>query len=203
MTRKRDCRAAAYRHDRASELLLWSSFRIKSDDPPLSPVEKSSMKAQEFGRPDAENHYLHAHVARLAESFKHWTGKDLVALSLSPEEQAHKLFYAPFVVLSHNTAADPILNYANEAGLRLFELTWSELIAMPSRLTAEMLARAERARLLLEVSRNGFIDDYRGVRVTRSGRRFLIERATVWNLFDRNGVPYGQAAMFGEWRFLD
>jgi len=161
------------------------------------------MKGQKIGAPSSENHYLHAHVARLVESFKHWTGKDLVEPSLSPEEQARNLFYAPFVVLSHNTAVDPLLNYANEAGLRLFELTWFELVAMPSRLTAETLVQAERARLLSEVSRKGFIDEYRGVRITRSGRRFSIERATVWNLFDTKGAPYGQAAMFGEWRFLD
>jgi len=161
------------------------------------------MKAQTVGRPSPENHYLHTHVARLAESFKHWTGKDLVESSLSVQEQARTLFYAPFVVLSHNTAADPVLSYANEAGLRLFELTWCELIALPSRLTAETLAQPERARLLSEVSRKGFIDDYRGVRITRSGRRFSIERATVWNLFNTKGALYGQAAMFGEWRFLD
>jgi len=81
------------------------------------------MKAQKAGRPSPGNHYLHTHVARLAESFRRWTGKDLVEPSLSVEEQARTLFYAPFVVLSHNTAADPVLNYANEAGLRLFELT--------------------------------------------------------------------------------
>ena len=161
------------------------------------------MKAQKVGRPNPENHYLHTHVVRLAESFKYWTGKDLVEPSLSVEEQARTLFYAPFVLLSHNTAADPVLNYANEAGLQLFELTWCELIAMPSRLTAETLAQAERARLLMEVSRKGFIEDYRGVRVSQRGRRFSIERATVWNLFNTKGAPYGQAAMFGEWRFLD
>ncbi|MGZ9083829.1 MAG: MEKHLA domain-containing protein [Rhodoplanes sp.] len=31
-------------------------------------------------------------------------------------------------------------------------------------------------------------------------RRFLIERATVWNLLDRGGDYAGQAAMFRHWR---
>jgi hypothetical protein len=55
---------------------------------------------------------------------------------------------------------------------------------------------------LSEVSSRGYIDDYRGIRVAKSGRRFLIERATVWNLFDESGGPYGQAATFSEWRHL-
>jgi hypothetical protein len=38
------------------------------------------------------------------------------------------LFNAPFVVLSHNTEAQPILNYANRAGVKFFELSWEELI---------------------------------------------------------------------------
>jgi hypothetical protein len=57
--------------------------------------------------------------------------------------------------------------------------------------------------LLSEVSSRGYINDYRGVRVAKNGRRFLIERATVWNLLDESGAPYGQAATFNEWRYLD
>jgi hypothetical protein len=119
------------------------------------------------------------------------------------QAQARTLFYAPFVVLSHNTDAQPILNYANRSGLKLFELTWEELIELPSRHTAEPIHQDERARLLATVARQGFIDDYCGVRITKSGRCFAIEQATVWNLHDENGVPYGQAATFSNWRFLD
>ena len=154
-------------------------------------------------QPSAENRYLERHVVRLLARLRHWTGGNLVEPSLSPEEQARELFNAPFAVLSHDTATDPILNYANRAGLQLFELSWEELTVMPSRLTAEALARAERARLLSEVSSRGYIDDYRGVRVAKNGRRFLIERATVWNLLDESGAPYGQAATFNQWHYLD
>jgi hypothetical protein len=153
--------------------------------------------------PNAANHYLDAHVARLLTSFRHWTGTDLIEPSLSPEAQARELFYAPFAILSHDTAPDPILNYANQTGLRLFGLTWDELITMPSRLTAQAPEQAERMRLLTRVREQGYIDDYRGVRIAKNGRRFLIERATVWNLFDENGGRYGQAATFKEWQFLD
>lgn len=156
-----------------------------------------------FSPPTPENDYLVTHVARLLASFRHWTGKDLIEAGLALDDQARKLFYAPFVVLSHDTAPDPLLNYANEAGLRIFELTWNDLTAMPSRLTAQTPDQAERARLLAEVSRRGFIDNYGGIRIGKTGRRFVIERATVWNLIDETGAPYGQAATFSQWRFLD
>ena len=153
--------------------------------------------------PNPGNNYLDAHVTRLLTSFRHWTGKDLIEANISQKAQARELFNAPFAILSHDTAPDPILNYANETGLRLFGLTWEELITMPSRLTAQALEQAERARLLSQVSEQGYIDDYRGIRITKGGRRFLIERATVWNLLDESGGLYGQAATFSEWRFLD
>ena len=149
------------------------------------------------------NDYLEGHVRRLLDSFRHWTGKDLVQQEQSPREQARALFYAPFVVLSHDSGSDPLLNYANEAGLHLFELTWEELIALPSRLTAEPLHRDQRARLLGRVTKHGYIDDYTGVRISRTGRRFFIEQATVWNVRDEQGAHYGQAATFSRWRFLD
>jgi MEKHLA domain-containing protein len=153
-------------------------------------------------KPTVESRYLASHVKCLLASYRHWTGEDLVDPALSAEDQARELFHAPFVVLSHNTAADPILNYTNEAGLRLFELSWNELIAMPSRLTSQTPDQLERSRLLAAVAKRGFIDDYRGVRITKSGRCFAIERATVWNLLDENGAAYGQAATFADWRFL-
>jgi hypothetical protein len=118
-------------------------------------------------------------------------------------EQARRIFHAPFAVLSHDNAADPILNYGNRAVMELFELSWQELTQTPSRLTAAAVHRDERARLLEAVTRHGFIDDYRGVRVSQSGRRFLIENATVWNLLDEAGAPYGQAATFSGWKYVD
>jgi hypothetical protein len=48
----------------------------------------------------------------------------------------------------------------------------------------------------------GFLDDYSGVRVSASGRRFAITNTQVWNLVDRDGGRHGQAATFAEWRFL-
>jgi hypothetical protein len=118
-------------------------------------------------------------------------------------DQARQVYGAPFVLLSHDIAADPMLNYGNRAGLRLFELSWQELIQTPSRLTAEPMHRDERARLLDQVTQQGYIDDYRGVRISKSGRRFMIDKATVWTVLDERGDPYGQAATFSEWKYFD
>jgi hypothetical protein len=165
--------------------------------------QSARMAKNQFGEPSAQNRYLDTHAARLLSSYRHWTGQDLLAGNFSPEELARELFHAPFAILSHDTEPDPILNYANKTALRLFELSWDELVAMPSRLTAQAPELAERARLLSEVSARGYISDYRGIRISKSGRRFLIERATVWNLIDDNGTVCGQAAALSEWHFLD
>ena len=153
--------------------------------------------------PSEANQYLQFHVGRLLASWRHWTGRDLVDPRLPEVERARHLFDAPFAVLSHDRGADPILNYANRAGLALFEFTWDELVRTPSRLTTEPLHRQARADLLASVSKQGYIDDYCGVRVSQSGRRFMIERATVWNLLNESGAPYGQAATFNDWKFLE
>jgi MEKHLA domain-containing protein len=153
--------------------------------------------------PCEENQFLAHHVARLLTSLRRWTGRDLIDPQLAIVDQARQVFTAPFVLLSHDMAGDPMLNYGNRAGMRLFELSWRELIRTLSRLTAEPVHRDERARLLDQVTRRGYIDDYRGVRISKSGRRFMIEKATVWTVVDENGAPCGQAATFSEWNYLD
>ena len=153
--------------------------------------------------PSPANHYQVGHAKRLRRTFHALTGRHLIDPTLSPQAGAEALFHAPFVVLSHDTALDPRLTYGNQIALKLFALTWEELIQMPSRFTAEAPNRAERARLLAEVTARGFIDDYSGVRIAKTGQRFLIERATVWNLTDEDGRPCGQAATFREWRLME
>ena len=56
--------------------------------------------------------------------------------------------------------------------------------------------------LLARVAAHGYIDDYAGVRVSRTGRRFGIEGATVWNLIDGEGRHQGQAATCAVWRCI-
>jgi hypothetical protein len=143
-----------------------------------------------------------ARSAVLARSFRRFTGRELLPGLFNPTELARNLFHAPFVLVAHGTEADPVLNYGNAAALALWEMSWAELTRTPSRLTAEAPERDERARLLAAVAANGFIDDYSGVRISKTGRRFRIARATVWNLVTETGAPCGQAATFDRWEFL-
>ncbi|HKI69247.1 MAG TPA: MEKHLA domain-containing protein [Verrucomicrobiae bacterium] len=143
-----------------------------------------------------------AHSACLARSFKHFTGRELLPGITDARKLAGRIYEAPFVLVSHGTEPDPILNYGNAAAQALWEMSWAELTRTPSRLTAEAPERGERARLLAAVTAHGFIDDYSGVRISKTGKRFRIENATVWNLITEQGKPCGQAAMFREWKFL-
>lgn len=139
-------------------------------------------------------------LARLIlESHERVVGTSLLPGAGNSLEDARALYDAPRVVLAHGLGHDPCFEYGNRLALELFELDWAQLLAMPSRLSAESVDRAERQRLLDAVSARGYIDDYAGVRVSRSGRRFRITRATVWNLIDATGERRGQAATFAEW----
>lgn len=142
------------------------------------------------------------HTQLLLDSFKRWLGRDLVERSGSEAEQARTLFHAPFVVVSHGTQSDPILNYGNQVALELWEMDVKTLTQTPSRLTAEPMHRDERAQLLARTSRNGYADDYQGIRVSSSGRRFRIYEAIVWNLLDASETYRGQAATFARWEYL-
>lgn len=153
-----------------------------------------------MNEPDVHNAYQSAHALLLLESFRRLTGRDLLPASMNEAEVARRLYHAPFVVLSHDTAADPVFTYANLTAQRLFEMPWPRIVGLPSRYSAEPLAREERQRLLERVASHGYIDDYRGVRVSSTGKRFWVQQATVWNLVDADGTIAGQAASFADWR---
>jgi hypothetical protein len=142
------------------------------------------------------------HAELLVRSLRQWTGRDLLPPGTPAADMAERLFHAPFVLVSHGTEADPVLNYGNASALALWELSWEEFTRTPSRYTAEAPDREERARLLAQVTANGFIDNYSGVRISRTGRRFRIAQATVWNLVTPTGQAAGQAAMFSHWEFI-
>ena len=156
----------------------------------------------DYSYPSVGNGFLAEHISLIATSYRQLLGKPLVDPVLNDKTAAARLFNAPFVLLSHNTAADPIFNYANKKALELFELEWQELIALPSRLSAEPVDQEQRRKLLAQVTDNGFIDHYQGVRISKTGKRFKINNAVVWNLYDRNEIYKGQAACFNEWLFL-
>lgn len=135
----------------------------------------------------------------LLDSYRHWTGKELVERADDRNQQARTLFESSFVVVSHGVEPDPILNYGNQSALDLWELSWEQFIKTPSRLTAEPDDRAERARMLERAKLYGYFDGYRGIRISSTGQRFLVERALIWTVIDSAGTPVGQAATFSQW----
>jgi hypothetical protein len=138
----------------------------------------------------------------LLNSFRHWIGRELFERVGDQDYQAHALFQSPVVVVSHGIEEDPLLNYGNQAALELWELTWEQLVKTPSRLTAEPVNRAEREWMLEQARIRGYLDTYRGVRISSTGRRFLVENAVVWNVVDAGGQRVGQAAAFSQWTWL-
>lgn len=141
------------------------------------------------------------HGALLIRSYRERTGRHLIEPSGDCELDAHRLFEAPFVVVSGGADAEQILNYGNMTALGLWEMDWDTLTRMPSKETAEPVHQAQRAEFLRQVRAIGFIDDYTGIRISRTGRRFRIKRATVWNVTDDAGAYLGQAATFSDWEF--
>jgi len=166
--------------------------------------DTSALPAPEAGRAlIAARPHLVAHIAALLDSYRRLLGRDLLARSGEPENDARRLYGAPFAVLSHGLEADPVLNFGNGVALALWERDFDAFTRIPSRLTAEPLLQEARERLLKVVAAQGYIDDYEGVRVSARGRRFRIARAVVWNVSDAAGRPLGQAAAFDQWTFLE
>jgi len=143
-----------------------------------------------FDHPDA-------HARLLTESYKRFYGADLLQPGADMGGSlSDRLFTAPFVVLSHGTEADPVLHYGNAAALALWERDWDAFTAMPSRYTAEPMLREERDAFLRKVAERGYVDDFAGIRVSATGRRYRIRGGAVWNLIDEAGQYRGQAAAF-------
>ncbi|QNI56712.1 bacterial MEKHLA protein [Synechococcus sp. BIOS-E4-1] len=117
-------------------------------------------------------------------------------------DPAKDLFSSEMAVLAHDNSPDPLLIYANATALRLWERSWQEMIGMPSRCTAEEGAREQRASALQRAQQQDAFEGYSGVRVSRTGQRFMINNARIWTFRDDQGRNCGQAAAFSSWRWL-
>ena len=138
------------------------------------------------------------HLELLVKSYERLTGKILI--EYDQLDTLPILFEkVDFALVSHGTEEDPVFNYGNRCALELFEMSFEELTNLPSRKSAELPNREERARLLAEVTAKGYIENYSGVRISATGKRFQIEEATVWNLINAKGDYCGQAAVFSKW----
>ncbi len=140
------------------------------------------------------------HARRLATSFTAKTGQLL--LPDSDQDLAQQLFASSRIIVSHGGEPDPIFNYGNQAALELWELDWETFVCLPSRKSAEPIEQADRALLLAEAKQQGYISDYRGIRISSTGRRFWIEDVILWTVTDEMGQDCGQAAFFDRWQYL-
>ena len=147
--------------------------------------------------PAPGNGFQADHARLLMASFVRVTGWPLL-----DGADPRALYHAPFPILSHNTAADPVLTYGNLAAQELWEMGWDDLTALPSRLTAEPAERGQRDAMFAEMRAKGFIENYAGIRVSASGKRFEIRNAIIWPLIDTGGVKVGEAATFKDYQFL-
>ena len=70
------------------------------------------------------------------------------------------------------------------------------------RLTTPDSERAERSSALGQAKRLDAAQNYRGIRISRKGRRFMINKARIWTLWDAEERVCGQAACFSDWWWL-
>ncbi len=156
-----------------------------------------------------ESPWLNSETLRLIQfilnSYKLAFGKDLLAIEkTSPTLRllSQELFSTPIVVLAHDGAIDPRINYCNSQGLKLWSMRWEQIFGMPSRLTAPIEQRNERNLLLKKVLETNSIVGYQGLRMDSLGRRFLIRNASIWTIWDEQNFPCGQAAAFSSWDYI-
>jgi len=156
-----------------------------------------------LSRPGAANSYQGEFVARVAESFAHVTGRSLYEeAGLDPKAPGRSAWMGGVALLTHRGDAGAMLNYGNGFALRLWECDWDALVALPSAATAPPEDIADRENLMRRVARDGFAGGYSGRRISRTGRLFVIENATVWRLIDRSGDSFGVGAFFRDYRYL-
>ncbi len=135
------------------------------------------------------------HIQLLLNSYEKLLNKKLIE-RVDPKFDLKTINDADFIVVSHGAQLDPIFNYANKLALKLWEMDIETFVSLPSKYSAEPTERKIREKLLLATKSKGYYDQYKGVRVSSTGKRFEISNVTVWNLYDEHNHYYGQAATF-------
>ena len=141
-----------------------------------------------------------AFTTLLCDSYQRSVGRPLAPeLGREPDFAGWLYREAPFAVLAQDATADPAFVYANRTAQGCFGYSWEEFSGLASRLSAPSADRAARDRLMAGVRRDGYVEGYRGLRESKSGRRFWIEDVTIWNLTGGDGAVLGQAALIRSW----
>lgn len=139
-------------------------------------------------------------AVEILDSFRRHLGRELVERSGDLAEDARRLFDLPLAVLAHDTSPAPLLDWVNLAAARAFDATPETLLGRPSAATAPAEAIADRQHLFTLLAEHGFVTGYSGVRISLTGRRFIIDDVTVLTLADTSGRQAGHAAVIGKTR---
>ncbi|MGN6645518.1 MAG: MEKHLA domain-containing protein [Cytophaga sp.] len=135
----------------------------------------------------------------ILETYYKIKGVALFDTGYSDEYKSYLLYHAPFVVVSHGIEADPVFNYANMTAQQLWRIDWEDFVKLPSKYSAEPGSTEDRQQLLDTAERQGYVDHFRGTRISSQGNRFVIENVLLCNLTDGAGQRIGQAALFRSW----
>ena len=161
-----------------------------------APPDSLARRLTAGGPPAASNLWHHEWLRLLDSSLRKCSGTAILpAPDASPAQCSTVASSDDLVVVSHDGAEDPVFNYASKAALDLWEMDWETFTSTPSRFSAEPDEREARAELLRRVTEDGYVDDYCGVRISSSGKRFEVRDAYVWNVYDGE-TRVGQAALF-------
>ena len=136
-------------------------------------------------------------AAAILDSHATRVGFELIARTGDPTRDAVALFALDAVILSHDGGSDPHFVYANQAAADLWRMPVSELVGMPSRLSAPPEHQESRASMLRDAAGTGVLTGYAGERIAADGTRFMIEDATLWTVDFPSGP--GQAVVFTHW----
>ena len=137
-------------------------------------------------------------IARaILDSHASRVGTELIERTGNADSDAELLFMLDAVILSHDGGEDPHFVYANQAAADLWRMPVSELVGMPSRLSAPPEHQAARALMLKDAADSGVLTGYAGERIAKDGTRFMIEDATLWTVDYPQGP--GQAVVFTSW----
>ena len=159
-------------------------------------MDSTARRLTAGGPPSASNLWHHEWLRLLDSSLRKCSGTAILpAPDASPAQCSTVASSDDLVVVSHDGAEDPVFNYASKAALDLWEMDWETFTSTPSRFSAEPDEREARAELLRRVTEDGYVDDYCGVRISSSGKRFEVRDAYVWNVYDGE-TRVGQAALF-------
>ncbi|VEI19244.1 MEKHLA domain [Serratia plymuthica] len=115
-------------------------------------------------------------IQRIDSAYRHWTGVGLPGpQATAPDPHFLWLHHqAPYSLLAHEGDVEPVFIYANHCAQQCFGYSFDEFIALPSRLNASPVDRAERQQLLDKTARQGIAQGYRGLQVDEFGNAFSI-----------------------------